>query len=50
MKKIREANQLLEELSRALENNKTQLSIANKELTSLNDDFKDKEKENDIKA
>ena len=50
MRKIRQANHLLDELTRALETNKTQLSIANKELDSLNDGFQDKEKSNDKSA
>ncbi|MBK8157213.1 MAG: hypothetical protein IPK55_15205 [Streptococcus sp.] len=44
MRKLREANQLLDELTKTLEGNMTQLAITNKELVGLNDEFKDKEK------
>ena len=50
MRKLREANQLLDELTKTLEGNMTQLAITNKELAGLNDEFKDKEKQNDLEA
>lgn len=50
MRKLREANQLLDELTKTLEGNMTQLAITNKELVGLNDEFKDKEKQNDLEA
>jgi hypothetical protein len=39
MRKIRQSNHLLDELTRTLESNKTQLSIAKRELDNLNDEF-----------
>ena len=50
MRKLREANQLLDELTKTLEGNMTQLAITNKELVGLNDEFEDKEKQNDLEA
>jgi chromosome segregation ATPase len=47
MRKLREANQNLDELTKILETNMTQLAITDKELNGLTDEFKDKEKSND---
>ena len=49
MRKLREANGLLDELTKQLETNMTQLGITDKELNNLKDNFVDKEKSDDLK-
>jgi len=48
LKKLRDAKNHLDDLQRAIENNNTGLQIADKQSKALNDDYKDKEKGDDL--